>query len=154
MGQLSVGRNGMQMRSMFGQTLVLNLKLKQKPVGIAVGCGCRFLCLRPPHRRPESPYDERTYCVYGSDASTAYGLAAFGLLLIRQTVVNGATKYFCFGKGLVVGSSTTCAIFFFVFSWVSGCLGFLIWFVCLLSPDVSVCYFVALHRFRIALIFL
>ncbi|KAL6957969.1 hypothetical protein U1Q18_042627, partial [Sarracenia purpurea var. burkii] len=61
-------------------------------------------------------YDERTYCVYGSDASTAYGLAAFGLLLISQTVVNGVTKCFCFGKGLVAGSSTTCAIFFFVFS--------------------------------------
>ncbi|GFZ00279.1 aerobic coproporphyrinogen-III oxidase [Actinidia rufa] len=64
-------------------------------------------------------YDERTYCVYGSDASTAYGLTAFGLLLISQSVVNGVTKCFCFGRGLVSGRSTTCAVFFFIFSWVS-----------------------------------
>ncbi|XP_049404693.1 uncharacterized protein LOC125868133 [Solanum stenotomum] len=64
-------------------------------------------------------YDERTYCVYGTDASTAYGLAAFGLLLISQTLVNGITKCLCFGRGMMGGSSTTCAIFFFVFSWVS-----------------------------------
>ncbi|KAH0668662.1 hypothetical protein KY289_023155 [Solanum tuberosum] len=61
-------------------------------------------------------YDERTYCVYGTDASTAYGLAAFGLLLISQTLVNGITKCLCFGRGMMGGSSTTCAIFFFVFS--------------------------------------
>lgn len=65
-------------------------------------------------------YDETTYCVYDSDASTAYGLSAFGLLLISQTVVNGVTKCFCFGKGLMGrGSSTTWAVFFFIFSWVS-----------------------------------
>ncbi|TMW91961.1 uncharacterized protein [Solanum lycopersicum] len=64
-------------------------------------------------------YDERAYCVYGTDASTAYGLAAFGLLLISQTLVNGITKCLCFGRGMMGGSSTTCAIFFFVFSWVS-----------------------------------
>ncbi|XP_059655478.1 uncharacterized protein LOC132302588 [Cornus florida] len=64
-------------------------------------------------------YDERTYCVYGSDASTAYGLTAFGLLLISQTLVNGVTKCLCFGKGLMGRTYTTCAIFFFIFSWVS-----------------------------------
>ncbi|XP_052184119.1 uncharacterized protein LOC127796162 [Diospyros lotus] len=64
-------------------------------------------------------YDEKTYCLYDSDASTAYGLAAFGLLLISQTVVNGVTKCFCFSKGLFGGTSTTCAVFFFIFSWVS-----------------------------------
>ncbi|XAR52449.1 hypothetical protein NMG60_11020537 [Bertholletia excelsa] len=64
-------------------------------------------------------YDEKTYCVYDSDASTAYGLTAFGLLLISQTVVNGVTKCFCFGKGLLGGRSTTVAVFFFAFSWVS-----------------------------------
>ncbi|KAL3336796.1 hypothetical protein AABB24_029455, partial [Solanum stoloniferum] len=62
-------------------------------------------------------YDEKTFCVYGTDASTAYGLAAFGLLLISQTLVNGITKCLCFGRGMMGGSSTTCAIFFFVFSW-------------------------------------
>ncbi|KAL3510715.1 hypothetical protein ACH5RR_030116 [Cinchona calisaya] len=65
-------------------------------------------------------YDERTYCVYDTDASTAYGLSAFGLLLISQTVLNAVTKCFCFGKGMMVGrSTTTCAVFFFIFSWVS-----------------------------------
>ncbi|KAK3017019.1 hypothetical protein RJ639_006530, partial [Escallonia herrerae] len=63
-------------------------------------------------------YDERTYCVYGSDASTAYGLSAFGLLLISQTVVNGVTKCLCFGRGLVSGRSATWAVLFFIFSWV------------------------------------
>ena len=63
-------------------------------------------------------YDERSYCLYDSDASTAYGLSAFGLLLISQTVVNGVTKCFCCGKGLVAGSSVTAwTVFFYVFSW-------------------------------------
>ncbi|XP_057530464.1 uncharacterized protein LOC130808920 [Amaranthus tricolor] len=64
-------------------------------------------------------YDERTYCKYDSDASTLYGLAAFGLLLISHLLINGVTKCFCFGKGLVNGGSTTWAIFFFIFSWVT-----------------------------------
>jgi len=64
-------------------------------------------------------YDERTYCVYASDASTVYGLSAFGLLLISQTVLNGVTRCLCFGKGLVTGRSTTCAIFFFILSWIN-----------------------------------
>ncbi|CAI9779099.1 unnamed protein product [Fraxinus pennsylvanica] len=63
-------------------------------------------------------YDEKTYCLYGTDASTVYGLAAFGLLLISQTVVNGVTKCLCFGRGMMGGGSTSCAIFFFIFSWV------------------------------------
>lgn len=70
------------------------------------------------HVEPDK-YDENTFCVYASDASTVYGLAAFGLLLISQVVVNGVTKCLCFGKGLVVGGSTTWAIFFFIFSWVT-----------------------------------
>ncbi|XP_044488538.1 uncharacterized protein LOC123213215 [Mangifera indica] len=65
-------------------------------------------------------YDERTYCVYGTDASTVYGLAAFGLLLLSQAVLNGVTRCLCFGKGLVSGSSSTaCAVVFFVVSWIS-----------------------------------
>ncbi|KAK3189340.1 hypothetical protein Dsin_028901 [Dipteronia sinensis] len=65
-------------------------------------------------------YDDQTYCVYTTDASLVYGLTAFGLLLISQAVVNGVTRCLCFGKGLVTGSSsTTCAIFFFVVSWIS-----------------------------------
>ncbi|XP_030552705.1 uncharacterized protein LOC115756870 [Rhodamnia argentea] len=65
-------------------------------------------------------YDEHTYCVYDSDASTVYGLSAFGLLLVSQVVVNGVTKCLCFGRGLLTGTSvTTCAIFCFIFSWVT-----------------------------------
>ncbi|PWA50322.1 hypothetical protein CTI12_AA474120 [Artemisia annua] len=64
-------------------------------------------------------YDEYTYCVYDSDASTAYGLSAFGLLLISQTLVNGVTRCLCFGNGLVRGCSRVMSIFFFVFSWVT-----------------------------------
>nr|XP_043614037.1 uncharacterized protein LOC122585988 [Erigeron canadensis] len=63
-------------------------------------------------------YDEYDYCAYDSDASTVYGLTAFGLLLISQTLVNGVTKCLCFGKGLVPGCSKTLATFFFIFSWV------------------------------------
>ncbi|KAM7270674.1 hypothetical protein ACFE04_029888 [Oxalis oulophora] len=65
-------------------------------------------------------YDERTYCMYTTDASTVYGLTAFGLLLISQTVVNGVTRCLCFGKGLVTGTTaTTWTIFFFIFSWIT-----------------------------------
>ncbi|XP_071690308.1 uncharacterized protein [Rutidosis leptorrhynchoides] len=73
-------------------------------------------------------YDEYKYCVYDSDASTVYGLSAFGLLLISQMIVNGVTKCLCFGKGLVRGCSRTTAIVFFIFSWITflgaeACLG-------------------------------
>ncbi|KAM1922043.1 hypothetical protein ACFX15_020150 [Malus domestica] len=64
-------------------------------------------------------YDERTYCVYGTDASTVYGLVACGLLLVSQAVINGVTRCLCCGKGLVTGSSTTWTVFFFVFSWTT-----------------------------------
>ncbi|GLT43507.1 hypothetical protein SLA2020_174490 [Shorea laevis] len=64
-------------------------------------------------------YDERTYCVYTTDASTVYGMSAFALLLISQVVVNGVTRCLCFGKGLLTGtSSASCAVFLFVVSWV------------------------------------
>jgi len=81
-------------------------------------------------------YDERTYCVYDSDASTVYGLTAFGLLLISEMVVNGVTRCLCFGKGLVSGSSTTLAIFFFILSWIS----FLGAEACLLAGSVQNAY--------------
>ncbi|XP_042502505.1 uncharacterized protein LOC122079825 [Macadamia integrifolia] len=64
-------------------------------------------------------YDERTFCVYDTDAATIYGLSAFGLLLISQGFLHGITKCLCFGRGLMGGKSTTFAIFFFVVSWVS-----------------------------------
>ncbi|KAF5727736.1 hypothetical protein HS088_TW22G01433 [Tripterygium wilfordii] len=65
-------------------------------------------------------YDEQTYCLYESDASTVYGLVAFGLLLLSQAVLHGVTRCLCFGKGLATGTNnTTFAIFFFIVSWIS-----------------------------------
>ncbi|KAL1568412.1 hypothetical protein AAHA92_00032 [Salvia divinorum] len=64
-------------------------------------------------------YDEKTYCAYDTDASTVYGLAAFGLLLIAQALIHGVTKCFCFGRGMMGGRrSTTRAVAFFVLSWI------------------------------------
>lgn len=64
-------------------------------------------------------YDERTLCVYDSDASTAYGLTAFGLLLMSQALVNGVTRCLCCGRGLTGGSTKALAIFFFILSWLA-----------------------------------
>ncbi|KAL0285552.1 UNVERIFIED_CONTAM: hypothetical protein Sangu_2773400, partial [Sesamum angustifolium] len=50
--------------------------------------------------RPDE-YDEKTYCAYATDASTVYGLTAFGLLLIAQALINGVTKCLCFGRGMM-----------------------------------------------------
>ncbi|XP_022992987.1 uncharacterized protein LOC111489148 [Cucurbita maxima] len=62
-------------------------------------------------------YDETTHCVYDSDASTVYGLVAFGLLLISHTVLMVVTRCLCCGKGLKSGGSTVCAIILFIVSW-------------------------------------
>lgn len=64
-------------------------------------------------------YDEKTYCAYDTDASTVYGLAAFGLLLIAQVLIHGVTKCLCFGRGMMGGSYTTRAVVFFILSWVT-----------------------------------
>ncbi|GER29904.1 hypothetical protein STAS_05806 [Striga asiatica] len=81
-------------------------------------------------------YDERTYCAYGSDASTVYGLAAFGLLLVAQALINGVTKCLCFGRGMMGGRFTTCAVFSFIFSWVT----FLAAEACLLAGSARNAY--------------
>ncbi|XP_011070772.1 uncharacterized protein LOC105156358 [Sesamum indicum] len=85
--------------------------------------------------RPDE-YDEKTYCAYATDASTVYGLTAFGLLLIAQALINGVTKCLCFGRGMMGGRSTTCAVFFFIFSWVS----FLAAEACLLAGSARNAY--------------
>ncbi|CAD5191372.1 uncharacterized protein LOC135598769 [Musa acuminata AAA Group] len=81
-------------------------------------------------------YDERTFCAYDSDASTAYGLSAFGLLLLSQAVVSAATRCLCFGRGLSAGGPRTCAIASFVVSWIS----FLVAEVCLLAGSARNAY--------------
>ncbi|XP_035818987.1 fiber protein Fb34 isoform X1 [Zea mays] len=56
----------------------------------------------------------RAYCVYSSDASTAYGVSALLLLLAAQAVAMAATRCFCCGRGLSPGRwrawSGTCFI--------------------------------------------
>lgn len=90
--------------------------IKKKNFGVFVNFKLLFVFLKA--KVVPDQYDERTYCVYGTDASTVYGLAAFGLLLLSQAVLNGVTRCLCFGKGLVSGSSSTaCAVVFFVVSW-------------------------------------
>ncbi|OVA04950.1 Protein of unknown function DUF1218 [Macleaya cordata] len=81
-------------------------------------------------------YDERTYCVYSTDASTTYGLSAFALLLVSQALLNGVTRCLCFGRGLMSGSSKTFAVFFFVVSWV----GFVGAEACLLAGSARNAY--------------
>ncbi|KAK9091775.1 hypothetical protein Sjap_024952 [Stephania japonica] len=60
-------------------------------------------------------YDERTFCAYDTDVSTAYGLTAFGLLLISHAVVNGVTRCLCFARALYRALLPT---FLFLFSWI------------------------------------
>lgn len=78
---------------------------------------CDCVCLFVKAKVVPDMYDEKSYCVYESDASTLYGLTAFGLLLISQALLNAVTRCLCFGKGLVSGRSTTWAVFFFIVSW-------------------------------------
>jgi hypothetical protein len=59
-------------------------------------------------------YDERSYCLYDTDASTVYGVSAFFVLLLQQAIVNVATWCLCFGPVL---SSRGCAVTAFVLSW-------------------------------------
>ncbi|KAL0906242.1 hypothetical protein M5K25_024719 [Dendrobium thyrsiflorum] len=74
-------------------------------------------------------YDDRTFCVYDSDASTVYGMSAFAALLVSQVVMSYATKCLCFGSGLAGGRarSRACTVASFVVSWLcflvaEGCL--------------------------------
>lgn len=59
-------------------------------------------------------YDERSYCLYDTDASTVYGVSAFFVLLLQQAIVTAATRCLCFGPLL---SSRGCAVTAFVLSW-------------------------------------
>lgn len=112
--------------------LVLAISLHLIAFVFAVGAERR----RSTARVLPDQYDEKSYCVYGTDASTVYGLTAFGLLLISQSLVNGVTKCLCFGRGMMGGRSTTCAVFFFVLSWVS----FLAAEACLLAGSARNAY--------------
>ncbi|ONK66648.1 uncharacterized protein A4U43_C06F10530 [Asparagus officinalis] len=64
-------------------------------------------------------YDERTYCVYDTDASTVYGLSAFALVMLSQALVNAITRCLCCRRGISGGGPGACAITAFVLSWLS-----------------------------------
>ncbi|WOK93381.1 hypothetical protein Cni_G02078 [Canna indica] len=81
-------------------------------------------------------YDERTYCSYDTDASTAYGLSAFALLLLTQAVISVATRCLCCGRGLTAGGSRTCAVASFFIFWIS----FLVAEACLLAGSARNAY--------------
>ncbi|CAL5007178.1 unnamed protein product [Urochloa decumbens] len=74
-------------------------------------------------------YDDRSYCLYDSDASTVYGASAFFVLLLQQTIVTAATRCLCLGPAL---SSRGCAVAAFVLSWTT----FLIAEACLIGGSV------------------
>lgn len=86
-------------------------------------------------------YDEYTYCSYNSDASTAYGLAAFGLLLLSQTLLSTVTKCFCFrsrhpAAAANPGGGRSSAICCVVFFWLS----FLVAEACLIAGSARNAY--------------
>ncbi|KAJ3692363.1 hypothetical protein LUZ60_012713 [Juncus effusus] len=81
-------------------------------------------------------YDEREYCKYDSDASTAYGVSAFFLLLLSQAIVWSVTRCLCFGRALSAGGARSCAISSFVLSLLS----FLIAEACLVAGSVRNAY--------------
>ncbi|KAG1334708.1 hypothetical protein COCNU_03G008270 [Cocos nucifera] len=99
---------------------------------LAVGAEMR----RSTGRVVPDEYDERTYCQYDSDASTAYGMGAFGMLLVSQAVVSAVTRCLFFGRGLAAGGRRSCAVASFVLSWLS----FVVAEACLLAGSARNAY--------------
>ncbi|KAL5230917.1 hypothetical protein ABZP36_029693 [Zizania latifolia] len=78
-------------------------------------------------------YDLRSYCLYDTDASTVYGVAAFFVLLLAQALVSTVTRCLCLGPAL---SSRGCAVTAFVLSWIT----FLTAEACLIGGSVRNAY--------------
>ena len=78
-------------------------------------------------------YDERSYCLYDTDASTVYGVCAFFVLLLAQLLVTGVTRCLCFGPAL---SSRGCAVAAFAVSWLT----FLVAEACLVGGSAKNAY--------------
>ncbi|KAF7046544.1 hypothetical protein CFC21_055569 [Triticum aestivum] len=78
-------------------------------------------------------YDERSYCLYDTDASTVYGVCAFFVLLLAQLLVSGVTRCLCFGPAL---SSRGCAVAAFAVSWLT----FLVAEACLVGGSAKNAY--------------
>ncbi|XP_020577558.1 uncharacterized protein LOC110022792 [Phalaenopsis equestris] len=80
--------------------------------------------------------DNYTYCVYDSDIATGYGVGALLFVAVSQAVVSVASKCFCCGRALRPGGPRLCALFLFLFSWVT----FVIAESCLLAGSVENAY--------------
>ncbi|CAD6261726.1 unnamed protein product [Miscanthus lutarioriparius] len=78
----------------------------------------------------------RAYCVYSSDASTAYGVSALLLLLAAQAVAMVATRCFCCGRALSPGRRRAWSGICFIACWVT----FVIAELCLLAGSVRNAY--------------
>ncbi|KAL8161306.1 hypothetical protein V2J09_012795 [Rumex salicifolius] len=70
-----------------------------------------------------------TYCTYGSDVATGYGVGGFLFLLSSQSLLMGVTKCMCFGRHLVPGSERAWTIIYFFSSWAT----FLVAEACLIA---------------------
>ncbi|PWZ38719.1 hypothetical protein Zm00014a_043211 [Zea mays] len=77
-----------------------------------------------------------SYCVYSSDASTAYGVSALLLLLAAQAVAMVATRCFCCGRALSPGRWRAWSGICFIVCWVT----FVIAELCLLAGSVRNAY--------------
>uniref|UniRef100_A0A0A9EW35 Fiber protein Fb34 n=1 Tax=Arundo donax TaxID=35708 RepID=A0A0A9EW35_ARUDO len=98
------------------------------------------LAIGAEHRR-SSAYvnvDEagQPYCVYSSDASTAYGVSALLLLLASQAVVMVASRCFCCGRALSPGRWRAYSGICFIVCWLT----FVIAELCLLAGSVRNAY--------------
>ncbi|KAE8778839.1 fiber protein fb34 [Hordeum vulgare] len=78
----------------------------------------------------------RQFCVYGTDASTWYGVGALALLLVGQAVAMVASRCFCCGRSLSPGRWRFFSGLFFILCWLT----FLIAEVCLLAGSVRNAY--------------
>ncbi|PKA59607.1 hypothetical protein AXF42_Ash018074 [Apostasia shenzhenica] len=82
------------------------------------------------------PQKQYTYCVYDSDIASGFGVGALFFLLASQIIVMAASRCFCCGPALRPSGSRSCALFLFLFSWVT----FLIAESCLLAGSVQNAY--------------
>ncbi|GJN26024.1 hypothetical protein PR202_gb13919 [Eleusine coracana subsp. coracana] len=78
----------------------------------------------------------RPYCVYSSDASTAYGISAMLLLLAGQAVIMIVGRCFCCGRALSPGRWRAYSGVCFILCWIT----FVIAELCLLAGSVRNAY--------------
>ncbi|KAF3783068.1 hypothetical protein EJ110_NYTH32825 [Nymphaea thermarum] len=63
------------------------------------------------------PTGSYTYCAYGSDIATGYGVGALLVLMASQALVMAASSCFCCGKGLRPSGARACAMILFIICW-------------------------------------